>query len=100
MTGGREDGRHRKTRKKVEPKPAAVSGKVENRVYRHLRGPGRLAKARRRKLVGATVEPQEAELQLEIARGSIGRNVAQQATWSADATWDVRPAVSRCGHIT
>jgi hypothetical protein len=85
---GREDW-YRKAYKKVESKLAEASEWVGNRGHRRQWGPGTLAEARRRKLVGATVVSQEyavAELQLQLARGSIGRNAAQQATWSVDAT--------------
>jgi len=79
---GREDW-YRKAYKRVESKLAEASERVGNW------GPGTLAEARRRKLVGATVDSQvyaAAELQPQMALGSIGRNAAQQATWSVDAT--------------
>ena len=82
---GREDW-YRKAYKRVEPKLAEGVG---NRELRHEWKPGTLVEGRRRKLVGATVEPQEsaaAELQLQTVPGSIDRNAAQQATWSVGAT--------------
>lgn len=87
----------------AESRLAEASEWMEDKVYRHQREPGRLAKARRRKLIAATVELQEsgvAQLKLEIARGPIGCKDAQQATWSAGAKWVARLAVSRYCHIT
>lgn len=60
-----------------------------NRGHQREWEPGALVEARRRWLVGATVESQAyvaAELRLQMVLGSIGRNAAQQATWSVGAT--------------
>jgi hypothetical protein len=66
----------------------------------HQQAVGRLAGMCTCEWADAKVQPRESGWKSGTVRGSIDRRVGLKATRFADAMLGVKPAVSRCGHIT